>query len=101
MEKGRLKSIGVLVGQCYREYTVVPLIPQASHVEIAHQRIEVEIIVRKSPNAVLAQTEHVQSVLSQIGYVAIRILAIACINVDGDAGHTIAPFDNTFGNLKT
>lgn len=43
---------------------------------------------------------NVETILCQIWYVSIGVLAIVRVNINSDTGHTISSFNDTFRNLK-
>lgn len=56
MEIGCPKSIGVSSAKCYREDAIAPLKLLATYAEITLKRIDVEVIVPKTPNSIVLQT---------------------------------------------
>lgn len=100
MEIGLAITVSLMVGQCHREYTVRPLVLDASHVEITTNRIETEMIVFERPETILPKTVDVQSIVGQIGQISVRIIAMATHNVWRYAGDAMTVGNYARWNFK-
>jgi len=83
-------------GQRHAEYAVGPLEVLAAHVEVAGQRVEVEVVVLDAPRRVGREAVHDQSVTAQVGHVRERVVARLLGRVRDDVGEERVGF-HVFG----
>lgn len=101
MEVRRSKTFIISWTQSNREYSIIPLITQTSHIEITEDRIEAEVIVREAPNAIATKTVDIQTEVGQIGKVRKGIVTFGALNINRYTGESIASCCDAFGNLES